>query len=138
MFTSSIKKTVAIGGAGVVLAMTLGACGSDSTDASAATQPSAGQGRPSFNVDFEAIQACLDAAGIKIDVPTGGQGGFPSGAPTDMPSLEPGQSPPSLEPGQSPPAGFGGGNGSGLFSNKKVQRALKACGITLPTRPAAP
>jgi hypothetical protein len=116
-------------GAGT-LALLVTACGS-SSGGSGGTAGTTPQGQPSFGGNFQAIQQCLDAAGIKLPSrPSGAPSGFPSGAPSGAPSGFP-----SFSPGQTPPGGVGGGQGAGLFNSPKVQRALKACGIQLPSAP---
>jgi hypothetical protein len=72
------------------------------------------------------VQQCLNAAGIKV--PTG----RPSGSPRPSDSPQPSGSPrPS---GSAQPGGGAGGAGSAQM--QKITAALKACGITLPARPA--
>ena len=125
------KPPILLTAGAVTLAVLVSACGSSNgggSDNSGATPP---QGQPSFGANLPEIQQCLDAAGIKLPGrPSGAPSGFPSGAPSGFPSGAP-----SFSPGQSPPDGFDGGQGAGLFNNPKVQRALKACGIQLPTSP---
>jgi len=103
------------------------ACGSGNGGESGSSGGPTPQGQPSFGANLQDVQQCLDAAGIKLPSrPSGAPSGFPSGAPSGAPSFS---------PGQSPPNGFGGGQGAGLLNSPKVQRALKACGIQLPTPP---
>ncbi len=59
------------------------------------------------------VQQCLDAAGIKVPQ------GRPSGSPRPSSSPQPG----------------GGAAGAGSAEMQKITAALKACGITVPTRP---
>ncbi len=119
--------------AAVALAtVSLAACGSSSsgssTSASSSSTPTAtgrpgGAGRGPGGIDIAAIQKCLKAAGISI--PTGlpgGASGRPSGAPSGIPSGAP----------SGIPSGAPGGRG-GLLNDPKVQAALKACGISMPT-----
>jgi len=75
---------------------------------------------------MQQIQACLKAAGISVPTPTGMPSGGPGGGPSGMPS----GGPPSGGPSGGPQGGRGGGVD---FSDKKVQAALKACGISVPT-----
>jgi hypothetical protein len=131
MLNHTRAKVVAVGAGAVVMAASLAACGGSSggSDASSGSQP---QVQPSAGGNFQEVQQCLDAAGIKLKLPSGAPSGFaggtpPSGAPTGAPP----SGAPSFDPGQSPP----GGAGAGLFNNPKVQRALKACGIELPSAP---
>ena len=65
------------------------------------------------------VEQCLQAAGIAVPTP----GSRPTERPTDRPTDRP------------RPTGAPGG---GMFGDPKVQAALKACGITLPNRTAAP
>jgi hypothetical protein len=130
------RAALAIGAGTLALLVT--ACGS-SSGGSGGTGGDTPQGQPSFGGNFQAIQQCLDAAGIKLPSrPSGAPSGFPSGAPSGFPSGAPSGVPsgfPSLSPGQTPPGGFGSGQGAGLFNSPKVQRALMACGIQLPSSP---
>jgi hypothetical protein len=120
-------RTLLLTGGALTLAVLVTACGSSNGGGSGSSGGTTPQGQPSFGANFQEIQQCLDAAGIKLPSrPSGAPSGFPSGAPSGAPSFT---------PGQSPPDGFGGGQGAGLFNSPKVQRALKACGIPLPTSP---
>jgi hypothetical protein len=89
------------------------------------------------------VRACLKAAGITV--PTGGSrpsGSFTRARPSDFPS---GERPSDFPSGQRPsdfpsgarPTGAGGGFGNSAEA-EKIQAALKACGITLPTRTGQP
>ena len=70
------------------------------------------------------MRHCLKAAGIDVPtLPSGGASGFPSAPPSGVPSFD---------PNQPPPSGFPGG-GNGGFNDPKIQQALTACGISLPT-----
>jgi hypothetical protein len=111
----------------------LAGCGSSSNGAStstdkktsAAASPSgAPTGGPPTG-QLAAIQTCLKAAGITVNIPTG------------RPTFSPGA---TTRPTGSPPAVAGQGGGFGaIFTDPKAQAALKACGITLPTgRPSGP
>jgi hypothetical protein len=126
MFTRPRTKLVAAAAVTVFVGASLAACssGNESTP-STGSEP---QTQPSLGGNFQEVQQCLDAAGIKLKLP--------SGAPTDVaggtpPSGAPTGTPPSFDPGQAPQ----GGPGAGLFNNPRVQRALKACGIQVPTAP---
>jgi hypothetical protein len=125
------NRPLLLTGASIALALLVAACGSSSGGGSGSSGGTTPQGQPSFGANFQEIQQCLNAAGIKLPSgPSGAPSGFPSGVPSGVPSGAP-----SFSPGQSPPAGFDGGQGAGLFNSPKVQRALKACGIQLPTSP---
>ena len=135
-----------------VLGLLFTACGSSDSesgtsaepDATTSSAPSGAPGGPGgFDQDqLDAIQKCLEAAGLgdafPTDVPTDRPSGFPSdGAtgepPTDFPSDLPSDLP-SGGPGQGGPGG-----GFETFNDPAVQAALKACGIELPTgRPSPP
>ena len=133
---SRLTRTVA--GSAVLLALTAGlsACGSPagSRDAPSGTSTAAaaGQrgGRDGGGAQFQAIRECLSAAGIAVPTPTARPSRVPSGAPD-------GGAAPSGAASDGPRAG--GPRGGGIdFSDKKVQAALKACGIAAPTaRPTA-
>ena len=93
---------------------------------------------------MQQIQACLKAAGIEVPTPSGAPSGMPSdgagGGPGGgtPPSGMPSGAAPSGAPSGGPGGGPGGRRGGVDLSDKKVQAALKACGITVPTaRPSA-
>ena len=104
----------------------LTACGgsSSNSDGSAGGRPSVSP-RPFNTAQTAEIQQCLKAAGIKLPKNASGFNGTP---PSNL-------SPPA---NGTPPSNFSPptGAGNGLFGNKKVQQALKACGITLPSQPS--
>jgi hypothetical protein len=118
-----------------VLGLLVAACGSSDSSTDTATQPQAttssapsggtGPSGPGFDQEqLDAIQKCLEAAGLgdalPSALPTDQPSGFPSGMPTD---------------GGTPPSQAGPGGGFGAFNDPNVQAALQACGIELPTRP---
>lgn len=115
----------------VVAALGLTACGSSSSAEPAATESAApgGPGGGFGGADFQKITACLKAAGIDVpDLPSGMPSNRPSGMPSGMPSDRPSGRPSGA------PSGFPGGGRGGIdFSDAKVNAALKACGITVPT-----
>jgi hypothetical protein len=123
---------------GLVLALTLlvsGCGGSDDSGtavddtSSSAPSPGAGGGGPQPDPDqLQAIQECLEAAGLGSAVPTG----IPSGMPTDLPSDLPTEMPTGMPTDMG--SGFPGAGG-GQFDDPQVRKALKACGIELPTAP---
>jgi hypothetical protein len=121
----------------VVMAMAgLSACGGTKSSASggsatapasatAAASGSATTGRGGFGAEFDnpKVVACLKAAGITV--PARPSGSFSRGArPSGSYTRPSGAVRPSGSRGA---GGFGGANGT------KIQAALKACGITLPT-----
>jgi hypothetical protein len=129
-FTIPFGRTGAAAAAAVVLAGGLAGCGGGSTASTAtvAAASSTGSGaQPSgtrtrgagVSAAMQAkIQQCLQAAGIAVPTFTGRPSGFPSGArPSGAPS------------GTRTGGGFGG-----RYANPQMQAALKACGITIPTR----
>ena len=129
-------------GSVVLLGLTLGlsACGGSGSTAPASS-PSAsataggalgGQGAQGGQ-QMQQIQACLKAAGITVTRPSGPpDGGAGGGTP---PSGRPSR---GAAPSGAPSGGPGGGRGGINFDDAKVQAALKACGITVPTaRPTA-
>jgi hypothetical protein len=104
------------------------ACGGGSSSGTGAqTQPTAQPtaSRPAVNpVQNAATRRCLKAAGIKLPkTPAGATNGTP---PSNF-TASPNGTPPS---NFTPPAGAGG------LNSTKVQQALKACGITVPTSPS--
>ena len=121
----------------VVLAGGLAGCGGGSsagtgTEAAggpaAAGAPSGGRGG-GFRMDpaqQQKIQDCLKAAGIAVP----SFSGRPSGSFSPRPS---GSRPSGSRPSGSFTGRPGGGFG-GRFADPKTQAALKACGITLPSR----
>jgi len=111
----------------VAAALVAAACGSGG--ATAAPSASAPAGAPDGGFDFAKIQECLTAAGI--DTPSRGSFAPPSGG-FPLPS---GGFPP--RPSGSfalPSGGFPGGG----FNDPAIAAALEACGIALPSAPAAP
>lgn len=119
----------------VALAMGgLAGCGSSSTPSSStptATGAPTAAGRGPGGLDIAAIQKCLSAAGISI--PSGMPTGMPTGAsgrPTGIPSGLPSGIPSGIPSGMPSGAPSGGG---GLLNDPKVQAALTACGISMPT-----
>lgn len=130
------RLTLTKAGAGAAIAVLLvaltGCGGSDASagDTASSAEPSfPGGQQPSIDTgQLKKITQCLKAAGvdtsnIPTDRPSGMPSGMPSGAPSDMPS-----GPPSGAPSGMP----SGGPGGAMFSDPKVQAALKACGIDLP------
>jgi hypothetical protein len=135
---TSARTRLAVGVATLVAtAGLLTACGSSdatsgasaataSDGTSAAAQPSGAPGGGGPGVMDEAqltkIRACLKAAGLDDELPSGMPSDRPSDMPTDMPS--------------DMPSDLGNG-GPGGFLSEEAQAALTACGIELPTPPSA-
>jgi hypothetical protein len=136
-------RTIAI--ATVVGLLTLAGCGSD--DAQAPDRSGNAPGLQSGgggigDIDFDAIQECLSAAGLNdvfpSGVPTNGPSDFPTDRPSDFPSDFPTDgTPPDGFPSGGPSGGPGGGAGGGFgaLQDPEVQAALEACGIDLPGPP---
>ena len=106
----------------MTVALSLTGCGGgSSSDATGSqTPPAAPSGVDPTQI--KAIRQCLKAAGLNQSFPSGGPSGIPSNLPSDLPSGAP----------TNFPSNFSGGPG-GEFNNPKIQAALKACGIQLPT-----
>lgn len=125
-----MKKTrTAIGAVSLAALLTLTACGGDGStggDDTATDPASQVTGGPAgFDTgQLEEIQACLEAAGLEGEMPTG----QPSGMPTDLPSDFPTDLPSDFGSG-------GPGGGMGALQDPEVQEALEACGIELPQAP---
>lgn len=103
------------------------AAGSSTTGVSPSPTATAYGGRAGGRFDSPAVQACLKAAGIAL--PTGRpSGGFGTGTYRSAGST------PTGRPTGARPSGVGAGRfGGNSAEEKKIQLALKACGITLPT-----
>ncbi len=122
-----------------VLVVGLAACGGGSAPPSSAqslagatVQPSGGRsgqdggpGDGQRGAEFEKIRQCLQAAGIPVPTFSPGGPGGRTGTFTGRPTFS----------GPRPSGGFGGGFGRDFLNDPKAQQALKACGLTLPTRP---
>jgi hypothetical protein len=106
----------------LAVALSVAGCGggSSSNATSNRTPPAAPSGVDPTQI--RAIRQCLKAAGLTESIPSGA----PTGIPSDLPSNLPSGAPTNL------PSNFSGGPG-GQFDNPKIQAALKACGIQLPT-----
>lgn len=105
----------------ITSAAVLAGCGSSSSaTGTPGTFTSGGPGGFSISAAQQRkIRSCLRAAGLSSAIPTGRASAVPSGAPSGAPS-----------------GGFSGGpRQGGPFGDPQVQAALKACGITLPSRP---
>lgn len=128
------KTRTALAALSLAALLTLTACGGDDTDGgtdTATDSPSAPTGGPAggFDADqLEEIQACLEAAGLEDEMPTGVPSGMPTDMPTDVPSDFPTDLPSDLGSG-------GPGGGLGALQDPEVQEALEACGIELPQAP---
>jgi len=116
------RSTVATAALLTTVALSITGCGggSSSTSASSQTPPTAPSGVDPTQLN--AIRHCLKAAGLGQSIPQGAPSGIPSNLPSDLPSGAP----------TDIPSNFSGGPG-GQFNSPKIQAALKACGIQLPT-----
>ena len=133
-----ISRAGFVGSAVALSAVALVACGgsSGSAKSSPSSTPSAaasasgaargGGGDLRTLYSDPQVQACLKAAGITIpSFSARPSGARPSGAPT-------GERPTNFPSGARPSgSGFPGGQANGEFA--KIQAALKACGIAVPT-----
>jgi hypothetical protein len=104
------------------------ASGSSASGTAGAAPATAGQagarggpGDAAAQQRFAQIRSCLQAAGIAVPTPSGTRRSL-----TRTPGVTP-----SPRPSGSP--GFRGGGFGRMFADPKVQAALKACGIALPT-----
>ena len=119
----------------------IAACGGGSaaSTAAAAASPTASapsdRARGGFDpAQLTAIRQCLAAAGITLPTPSAFPGG--NGSPGSRPSLSP--RPSGGFPSGGFPSGGPGGGAGGIFSvlrSPEAIAALKACGLSLPTRP---
>jgi hypothetical protein len=127
-------------GLGLALALLVSGCGgndgsgvaAEDTPASSASQQPSGGGPQGDPDQLQAIRDCLKAAGLETALPSGMPSNLPSGMPTNMPSGMP-TNPPSGMPTDMG-SGFPGA-GAGQFDDPSVRKALKACGIEIPTVP---
>ncbi len=117
------RTPIVIVSLGITALLAVG-CSSSSSSEDSATPPASApavsteiQGsRPPFDPSqFQAVQACLSAAGLDGDLPSPPSGATPGGT----------ASPPAGGPDI---AGF-----QNLLRDPSVQEALAACGITIPT-----
>ena len=128
------RRAVAVASAALLTAGLLSGCAGGSASGSSASgtagaAPTAtgqagapgGPGGAAAQQRFAQIRSCLQAAGIAVPTPSGSRRSF-----TRTPGVTP-----SPRPSGSP--GLRGGGFGRMFADPKVQAALKACGITLPT-----
>jgi hypothetical protein len=133
---SSLRRAVGPVGGALLAASLITGCASSTGSASASSSTGPTSAPTSSNragngpggAQFAAVRSCLQAAGIPVPTPTGPRPGF---------TRTPGQPRPSGSR-----AGFRG-QGGRFLADPKVQAALKACGITLPSpgtfrRPSGP
>jgi hypothetical protein len=140
-----IGKAVRLGVIALAAVATLSACSSGNTKAAPKSTAKTSAARSANNgfgqlLDNPQAKACLAAAGIALPTarpsgsggPSGAGGsGFPSGQrPSGFPS---GQRPSNLPSGARPSGGAGGFGGQDSAQFQKIQAALTACGITVPT-----
>jgi len=128
------RRAATLAGAALLTAGLLAGCaggsatgGSASGAAGAAPTPTGqsaapgGPGGAQAQQRFTAIRSCLQAAGIAVPTPSGSRRSF-----TRTPGVTP-------SPRPSGSGGFRRGGFGGMFADPKVQAALKACGLTLPS-----
>jgi hypothetical protein len=148
-----VMGAAGIAGGLAILAACGGGSSSGSTSSSSSTVPSsnasgsnrAGGGFGEMSTFFQQanVKACLSAAGLTVPTftrPSGApSGGFPSGQrPSGYPSGGFGSGRPSGYPSGGFPSGArpSGARGFGRQNSadfQKIQQALTACGLTLPT-----
>jgi hypothetical protein len=115
------RRSAGLAAAAAILSLAVSACGSSSS-ASSGQSGSSGGGIQSA-LSSKTVQACLKKQGVTL--PNRGQGRPPGGAT--------GQGGPPPNGGQPPSAATGGqGPGRNSAQFQKLQKALKACGVTLP------
>ena len=117
------RSTVAVATLLVTVALSVTGCGggtSSNATSNSRTSPAGPAGVDP--TQLRAIRQCLKAAGLDQSIPKGAPSGMPSNPPSNLPSGVP----------TDVPSNFSGGPG-GQFNNPKVQAALTACGIQLPT-----
>jgi len=122
---SPTRRAAALGGGALLAASLVAGCGGSpanagtpSTGATSVPTASGGTGTGPGGAQFAAIRSCLQAAGIPLPTPSGPRPSF------------------TRTPGQPRPSGSAGrfrGQGGRFLSDPKVQAALKACGIALPS-----
>ena len=109
----------------LVVALCVGACGSDSNSTSTAGAGAGGTARRGFFQDPKVV-ACLKKEGVTV--PSGrrrGNGGPPNG--------QNGQPPTGTN--RRPPSGQGAPNGAGSAQFQKLRAALQKCGVDFRGRP---
>ena len=112
----------------LLVALTLSACGSDTSTNTTGTQASASPGTGPRGFMNEEVRSCLEKQGVELpEPPQGGDGQPPQGA--DGPPAQGGEPPAGGFPG-TPPAGGPGGMSD--EDREKMQEALKACGVEMP------
>ncbi|HVP02674.1 MAG TPA: hypothetical protein VMT10_08900 [Solirubrobacteraceae bacterium] len=136
--TRPIRLLAVPAAAALVLGLT--ACGGSSgQNATASADPGiaqgggARQGGPAMFANAK-VRACLRKQGVAFPGrPSGGQGGQP---PSGQTGTAPQGTPPGAPQGGQPPSGIGsGGTPANSAQFKKLQAALKACGVTMPSGP---
>lgn len=155
MKAKNVTRAAALGGLTLAALAVLAACGGSGSSGSPSSSPAAGStnsASPSSGstangnrqgggfaalFDDPQVKACLSAAGVAVPSfgarPSGAVGsGRPSGFPTGR---RPSGFPSGARPSGAPSGGFRGGFGGGQNSEEfqKIQAALTACGISLPT-----
>jgi hypothetical protein len=115
----------------LVIALCVGACGSDSNSTSTAGAGAGAGANPPGNAGRGFLQdpkvvACLKKEGVTVPSGRGrGNGGPPNGQNGQPPTGTDGQ----------PPSGQGGPNGPGSAQFQKLRAALQKCGVDFRGRP---
>jgi hypothetical protein len=127
-----LLRTKSLRGAGAVaataiVALAVSACGSSSSANSGTGSGSGSSTRGQNPLASAKVQACLKKQGVTL--PNRGQGGPPSGATGGQP---PQGGPPSGATGGQGPGGGAPPGGANSAQFQKLQKALKACGVTMP------
>jgi len=120
------RSTLATAALLTTVALSITGCGGGSSSSAAGSQTPPAAPAGVDPAQMKAIRQCLKAAGLNQAIPKGAPSGMPTDLPSDLPSNPPSGVPTDI------PSNFSGGPG-GQLNNPKIQAALKACGIQLPT-----
>ena len=122
------RSTMATAALLMTVALSITGCGGSSSSNTTSNQTSPAGPSGVDPTQIKAIRQCLKAAGLTQSIPSGAASGIPSNLPSNLPSGAPTDFPSNFSGG---PGGAGGPGGQ--FNDPKIQAALKACGIQLPT-----